>query len=291
MAKHLLHPTQNGQYIHRVIPEDYGWDFLEFNLLTLNTGEIFSYETSGKEVALVPLSGEFNVKVGGESFNLARKSVFAQMPEVLYSPPGHQLTIEASSDCEFALGSAPAEGKYPLRLFKPTEMKREVRGELPGQRQVNHVLSHPLPAERLILFEVYIPGGSWSGWPPHCHDEFDGSPYLEETYYYCFEPQNSGFGIHRNYRTDEDFNEVFSISNKDLVLVTKGFHPTVAAPGSKMYFLNYLAGKLHCDERATPPLDDRDWTFMKERGKDGKAQWAHNRFSFPAFDPEGNGTN
>ena len=284
MAKHLIHPRKEGQYIHQVSPEDYGWDYLEFNALTLKSGEVFSYSTPDKEAALVPLSGELTVSVAGKSFNLARESVFAVMPEVLYIPPGHDVQVQATKDCEFAIGSAPAEGKYPLRLFKPTEMKQEVRGEVPAQRQVNHILSYPMPAEHLILFEVYIPGGSWSGWPPHCHDEFDGSPYLEETYFYRFQPQDSGFGIHRNYRTDEDFNEVFSIGHNDLVTVTKGFHPTVAAPGSKMYFLNYLAGKPSCDERATPPVDDKDWTFMKDD------KWAHNRFSFPVFDAEGNST-
>ena len=55
----------------------------------------------------------------------------------------------------------------------------------------------PLPAERLILYEVYVPRGKWSGWPPHCHDGWEGSPYLEETYYFRFDPPN-GWCMHRN---------------------------------------------------------------------------------------------
>ena len=281
MEKHLLHPKSEGIHIHEVKPEDYGWNYLAFNAIKLGIGETLSSHLEARETALVPLAGSFEVIVGEERFQLGRKDVFSSMPEVLYIAPGATADITAKSDCEFALGSAPAEGKYPTRLFRPAEMKQEVRGELPAQRQVNHILSYPLPAERLILFEVYIPGGSWSGWPPHCHDEYGNSPYLEETYYYKFDPQESGFGIHRNYRKDEDFNEVFSIADSDLVLVTKGFHPTVAAPGSKMYFLNFLAGKLYDDDRATPPLDDSDWAFMKE------GKWAHNRFSFPVFTADG----
>ena len=50
------------------------------------------------------------------------------------------------------------------------------------------MLAHPLPAERLILYEVYVPRGGWSGWPPHCHDGYEGSPYLEETYYFRLDP-------------------------------------------------------------------------------------------------------
>ena len=140
-------------------------------------------------------------------------------------------------------------------------------------RQVNHILAAPLPAERLILFEVYVPGGAWSGWPPHCHDGYAGSPYLEEVYYYRFTP-DYGFGIHRNYRKDEAFNEVFSVRHGDAVMVTKGFHPTTASPGSNMYFLNYLAGDLLDEARATPPVDDTDFAWMKQ-------DWDGKRLALP----------
>ena len=42
-------------------------------------------------------------------------------------------------------------------------MKKEFRDGGAARRQVNHVLAAPLPAERLILFEVYVPGGAWFG--------------------------------------------------------------------------------------------------------------------------------
>ena len=54
------------------------------------------------------------------------------------------------------------------------------------------------PPSGLILFEVYVPGGNWSGWPPHRHDEVLQSPYLEETYHFRFDKPQS-FGLHRNY--------------------------------------------------------------------------------------------
>ena len=72
-----------------------------------------------------------------------------------------------------------------------------------------------------------------------------------------------GFGIHRNYRRDNDFDEVFAVRHNEAVLVTQGFHPT-AAPGSNIYFLNYLAGDLLDESRATPPLDDVDFAWMKQ---------------------------
>ena len=285
--KHLLRPQQQGQYLHKISAQDYAWRFLDFAVLRLTEGSCFEIPADNKEKALVPLSGQFGVQTESATFSLKRKSVFEEMPHVLYLPPGVRGEVTANTSCEFAIGGAPATGKYPLRCFSPDEMKREVRGGGPAKRQVNHVLAYPLPAEKLILFEVHVPGGAWAGWPPHCHDGFDGSAYLEETYFFRFLPEEHGFGFQRNYRTDEPFNETFTVRHNDLVLVTKGFHPTVTSPGSRMFFLNYLAGDPTDAERARPPLDDRDWTHMKE----SEDSWNENRFELPAFDRDGKAVN
>ena len=79
-------------------------------------------------MALVPLAGRALCTVNKERFELNRNSVFDGLPHVLYVPPGCQISVEAQADFQFALGGAAAEGKYPLRLFTPAEMKREVRG-------------------------------------------------------------------------------------------------------------------------------------------------------------------
>jgi len=270
---HHLKPDLDSELRLDITPTSAGWRYLNFSVRALPLGGLFTCVTEATEMALVPLSGEGRVTVGKQTFQLSRESVFAGKPHVLYTPPGHELAIEARSDFEFALGGAPAEGKYPVRLFRPDEMRTEMRGGGAALRQVNHILAAPLPAERLILFEVYVPGGAWSGWPPHCHDGYAGSPYLEEVYYYRFSPVY-GFGIHRNYRKDEAFDEVFTVRHGEAVLVTKGFHPTTASPGSNMYFLNYLAGDL-CDEaRATPPIDDTDFAWMKQ-------DWEGRRLTLP----------
>ena len=238
-------------------------DYLSFKVVSLKAGEQYTQASGNNEVALVPLVGSAVLTVNSQQFEVSRKGFFEEPPHILYTPPGTQINVQATTDFEFAIGGAPAEGKYTIRLFRPDEMKQEVRGGGAAVRQVNHVLAHPLPAERLILFEVYVPGGAYSGWPPHCHDRFAGSPYLEEVYYYRIEPKESGYCIHRNYRTDNDFDELFTVKNGDLVLVTQGFHPVAVPPGSQVYFLNYLAGELIDDDRKTPPYDDPDWGWMK----------------------------
>lgn len=271
--EHHIKPKLDSKTLIDITPGSAGWKYLSFKVMTIKAGEKFQQATEGEEVALVPLRGEMRVDVDKERFDLARKDFFAELPHVLYAPPRKTINVEAMTNVEFAIGGAPAKGKYPTRLFAPGEMKAEIRGGGAARRQVNHILQHPLPAERLILFEVYVPGGAWSGWPPHCHDGYMNSPYLEEVYYYRIEPQN-GFAIHRNYRKDKNFDELFAVQNGDAVLVTQGFHPVAAAPGSNVYFLNYLAGDLLNEARGTPPFDDPDYAWIKDR-------WEENLLKLP----------
>ena len=272
---HLLHSNVDQQIVLDVTPASAGWQYLSYRIVKLQAGEHYLHDTNNTEVALVPLHGEGNISLAGEQYLISRKGVFTELPSVLYVPPGNQLQIMTSTQFEFAIGSAPAEGKYPIRLFTPNEIKQEVRGGGAATRQVNHILAHPMPAERLILFEVYVPGGAWSGYPPHCHDGYGDSAYLEETYYFRMSPED-GFGFHRNYRVDKDFDETFVIGHQDLVLVTQGFHSTSAAPGSNLYFLNYLAGDLLDDQRGTPPYDDPRYAHLKDA-------WGEHTMNLPVF--------
>lgn len=270
--------TNNPHHIHQhnlITPETAGWTYLSFEIVGLRAGETWELAAEGNEYALVPLRGRANISTDELAAQIARRDVFDEMPRVVYVPPRDSLKVRAETDFEYAVGGAPASGKYPARVFEPREMKRELRGGGAARRQVNHILQYPLPAERLILFEVYVPGGTWAGWPPHCHDRYQGSPYLEEVYYYRIAPTN-GFAIHRNYRRDTDFDECFVVRDGDTVLVTQGFHPVAAAPGSNVYFLNYLAGELVDEQRAAPPLDDADFAWMKN-------EWDGKRIGLPLF--------
>lgn len=260
--EHLIRPVGAMGETIVVTPQSAGWQYLGFRVVVLAAGEQYTVHTGGEEVALVPLQGAGVLTVDGASYALQRSGVFVGPPSLLYAPPGKTVVVKAERAFEFAVGGAPATGKYGVRLIRPEEIKCELRGGGAARRQVNHILAPPLPAERLILFEVYVPGGSWSGWPPHCHDGSGGSPYLEETYYYRIDPAD-GFAIHRNYRLDTDFDELLPVHSGDLVLVTQGYHPVAAAPGCNVYFLNYLAGELLDEERARPPLDDSRYAWIK----------------------------
>lgn len=271
VGEHHLRPDSDGPVVLEVTPSSAGWRYLSFSVVRLAAGERFRHGGDEREMAVVPLSGAGSLQAGSAAGEVSRRSVFAEMAPVLYAPPGVPIDVEATSAFEFAIGGAPADGLLPPRLVTPSQVRSEVRGGGAALRQVNHVLAHPLPAERLILYEVYVPRGGWSGWPPHCHDGYEGSPYLEEAYYFRLDPAD-GWAMHRNYRVDEEFDETFAVGDGDLVLVTKGFHSSVTAPGNHMWFLNYLAGEPHMDERAIPPFFQPEYRWIDGRWDEGDWQ-------------------
>ncbi len=253
-----------------ITPESAGWQNVAFAIVDVRADTPHRGGVADRETAIVTIEGAGRVLVDGMTVDVARTSVFDQVGRIVYVPPGVEFTVESDESIVVAVGSAPAEGKLPVRVFEPSEMRSEIRGGGTSYRQVVHALAHPLPAEHLILYEVYVPRGTWAGWPPHRHDGVDGSPYLEEVYYFRLD-RPEGYVLHRNF-TDgagrdglvDDFDEVVVARDGDAVLVPKGYHTSVASPGSNMYFLNYLAGELELDERRTPPCFHADHTWLED---------------------------
>lgn len=275
MSADLIHPGREP-VILSVAPEARGWEYLGFAVHRLGAGQEMVIETTGVESALVPMVGRATVEVGAQRYELGRHGVFDASPSLLYLPPGVDARLSTDLGIEMAIGSAPASGEYPTRLIRDDQIQLEVRGGGSAQRQVNHLLAPPLQAERLIVYEVYLPAGSWAGWPPHRHDGVSGSPYLEETYFFRFE-RPDGFGIHRNYDMD-GFDEIFTVHHDDCVAVPRGFHVTGTTPGNNMWILNFLAGELVGDDRATPPYFDPTTTWIR-------ADWSKGRLELPVNAP------
>ena len=286
----LIRPVDGPGPILQVTPASAGWDYLEFGVVDVTAVAPWSGLVADRETAVVALAGEGRVIVGGNGAGkgngkgkgnsdgdmtvpVSRSSVFEQLSRIVYVPPGTPYRIESESGLRASVGSAPAEGRYPARVFEPSEMRIEIRGGGQAHRQVIHSLAHPLPAERLILYEVYVPRGTWSGWPPHCHDGRDGSPYLEEVYYFRLD-RPEGYAIHRNWRDDESYDDAMVVTDGDVALVPKGYHTSVACPGSNMYFLNYLAGEPTDDERRTPPCFAAEHTWIE-------ADWTAGQWGLP----------
>ncbi|WP_425144778.1 5-deoxy-glucuronate isomerase [Deinococcus sp.] len=251
-------PGQDGSV--KITPASAGWTYLWFGAMTLNDAS-YAGDSGENELALVPQQGRLSVHLNGETHDLSRRGVFEELPTVMYLPPHTSYTVSGSGT--FAQGGAPASGKYPARIIRPGAIRVELRGGANASRQVSHLLGPDQLAERLLVYEVYTPSGHWSGWPPHRHDGQLGSLYIEETYHYRIQPP-SGWAIHRNYSPEDGYDEALIARDGDLILSPRGYHPVAAAPGSNVYYLNFMAGEAVAQARSTPPTDEPEWAWMRQ---------------------------
>ena len=242
-----------------ITPESAGWQYLSFRVLSLAPGETFQAETGGHEIAIVPLSGSGSFSFAGQTHAIARKDVFTEKPHVAYLPPSTAYSIGATGLFEVAIGSAPASGRHPARLFSPSELPSFVRGGANVRRGVTCTVDPTFPSERLIAYEILTPSGNWSSFPPHRHDGRFGTSYHEETYYYRLAPSD-GFAIQRLYTRDTDLDVAIVAGHGDLVLVHEGYHTVATAPGTNAYYLNFLAG----DTKPVTQLNDPAYAWVAD---------------------------
>ncbi|MCS6773280.1 MAG: 5-deoxy-glucuronate isomerase [Thermoflexales bacterium] len=265
-----------------VTPEEAGWRDLAFEVRALAPGAQHAVDNGVRECVLVVLSGQVSVRstVGEWRQIGARASVFAGLPFALYLPRETSFELLAETRAEVALGWAPAEASYPPRLVCPGDVQVEIRGGDNATRQVNTIIPPGFPCARLVVVEVYTPGGNWSSYPPHKHDRHrvdeDGhliEADLEEIYFYQFD-RPEGYALQRIY-TDESspmhqagqpLDVVLCPRHNDLVLVPEGYHPVASPPGYTTYYLNYLAGSAQSLANSEDPR--YAWVRETYRAKD-----------------------
>jgi len=115
----------------------------------VKTGVKSLVDTGAKEVCFIILSGKALVIAEGfDSGTIGeRASVFDGLPWSVYLPPHSRATIEAATDCELALCSAPAEGRLKARVIKPSEVGTLTRGSGSNARHIRNVLPEDAEAE------------------------------------------------------------------------------------------------------------------------------------------------
>ena len=228
-----------------------GWVHTGLRVLALAPGGSEVVTANGVEAMVVPLNGACDVAVGGEDHHLrGREDVFASATDVLYVPVGSQLTISSKDGGRFALATAVATGTHPVALIRAEDVPVEIRGGGNMTRKVRNfgTVGAFDQMDSLIACEVITPGGNWSSYPAHKHDETtDTESELEEIYYYEIQdgPAGPGFGFHQTTSSGEDrqIDVLAEVRSGDTVLVPHGWHgPCAAAPGHDMYYLNVMAG-------------------------------------------------
>ena len=260
VRKPLLHA-----YTPIVIPGESSAQLIEFGLLALNKGEDYCFNTAGKEWVGVILGGqcdilgdEFGWKHAGE-----REDVFRGKATAFYLPPSHECKITARTDLSVGLAAAATDIRSEPVFIEPDNVRTRMVGKENFRRQVHDVFDNTHLAGRLIVGETFNPPGNWSSYPPHRH-EADNPPEesrLEEVYFFKFSPEQ-GFGYQQVYTDDGQINELHCVRDGDTVIIPRGYHPVVAAPGYQLYYLWILAG----ETRRLQPHDDPDHQWINSSG-------------------------
>ncbi|ALH80942.1 5-deoxy-glucuronate isomerase [Sphingopyxis macrogoltabida] len=249
-------PDDDGTLLD-ITPESAGWKYVGFRVVRLAAGARYNHVEDGREACLVVLTGTVSVDAGGERFEGigGRATVFDGAATSVYVPAGHRYTIEAGSDAEIAICTAPGSGAGAVRLIRSEAV--EVRGKGTNTRHVRNILSDADEAESLLVVEVITPGGHWSSYPPHKHDRdaFPEETFLEETYYHRLSPPQ-GFAFQRVYTDERDIDETMAVEDGDVVMVPRGYHPVGAPHGYDLYYLNVMAGPR------------RNWVFRNDPAHD-----------------------
>jgi 5-deoxy-glucuronate isomerase len=258
-----------------VTPQIAGWDTINFQSRRLNAGQQWSFSPGLHELALVMLSGIVDVETSRGSWQSlgGRSSVFAGLPHALYLPIHTDLTVRAVSAAEFAVTWVKADRERDPVRITPADIAVEIRGGDNATRQINRILPPGFPCERLVVVEVYTPGGNWSSYPPHKHDvhkpgqgEEVREADLDEIYYYKSD-RPEGYAFQRVYTDPESplhragapLDAALMPRNDDVVLVPEGYHPVSSPPGYTTYYLNVLAGSA----QSLAATDDPAFAWVK----------------------------
>jgi 5-deoxy-glucuronate isomerase len=268
--------TADGAWSLQVTPEQAGWAYSGLRVLELAPGGAHAFATGGEELVVLPLAGGGVVECEGRRFELAgRAGVFAGVSDFAYVPRDAEVRVSSAGGGRFALPSALAAGRLDPAYGPAGEVPVELRGAGQASRQVNNFCTPAaFPADKLIAVEVLTPGGNWSSWPPHKHDEQrEDETELEEVYY--FEVAGTdGLGYQRVYSSgpDRQIDVLAEVRSGDVVLVPFGYHgPSMAAPGYDLYYLNVMAG----------PASERAWRFCD----DPAHAWIRASWDGQAIDP------
>jgi 5-deoxy-glucuronate isomerase len=240
-------PAQESGEILHLPRQKAGWEWMSFSVQRVQPGEVYRSATDGEEAVFVLLGGACSVDWGQGSRRIGKRAnVFDGLPYALYLPTANRVSFTAETACEIAECRVPSTAKLEPKLITPSDVATSLRGGGNVSRQIVDVMTPAFPADKLMVVEVYTPGGNWSSYPPHKHDVHNppAEVDLDEIYYYRMK-EPAAFALQHLYSGGSSDGRTVQARDGDAVLVHSGFHPVVAGPGYDVYYLNFLAGSSH----------------------------------------------
>ncbi|CAN5456966.1 hypothetical protein BH10ACI2_BH10ACI2_03220 [soil metagenome] len=215
---------------------------LFYGRIILEAGDApIAFENATHETGLVCLNGSGNITTGGQTFAMNRY-------DALYVPRDSQITVASDGGFDLAELSSPVEKQYPLQFIVFSEIRKDsalhfTAGKPPTERDLNILFGKNVEAGRIMAGVTFSSGGNWTSWPPHEHQNM-----LEEAYLYIDMPAPQ-WGIQMVYTNLDEPELVQVVHEGDVVIMPKGYHPNVAAPGGSINFLWMMAANREGDDR------------------------------------------
>src|SRR5215510_7614 len=199
-----------------------------------------SFNTANKETAIICLSGPADFTVGENKFTLGNY-------DAAYIPRSSQVQVHGKA-ADLAEFSAEVKGNYPLQVVKYADVQKDkslhfATGGAATMRDLNILVGKNVQAGRVLAGFTVSEPGNWTSWPPHEHARM-----LEEMYVYIEMPP-PGFGVQFVYTDTNDPDLVAVVREGDAVLMPRGYHPNVSAPGHRIGFLWAMAAHREVEDR------------------------------------------
>jgi 5-deoxy-glucuronate isomerase len=208
---------------------------LHYGRIILDAGdEPLHFETAGHETGLICLKGGALVKVAEQSFQLTPY-------DALYVPRDAAIEVLPSPEgCDLAEISAPVEHLYPLRFISYAAVRQDPglhfkAGGLTTERDLNILIGKNVETGKILAGVTFSAPGNWTSWPPHEH-----AAMLEEAYVYIAMPAPA-WGVQFVYTDPAEPELAAVVREGDCVVMPRGYHPNVAAPGGSIGFLWMMA--------------------------------------------------
>ncbi len=259
-------------YVPIAAPDNSPLEKIIFGRVQLTQGRApYTARTEGNEVVLDILSGVCDLAVtfaaDTRSYpNLGgRADVFGGRPTLICLPPKTEYRLMARSPrLDVAVSAAPCPDGGQPAVITPDDNVTNVVGAGNWERRVHLGTVGTGLARRLMVGETINKPGCWSSYPPHKHDEErPGEVPMEEVYFYVVKPKQ-GFGVQCLYQrpgAPDRLDEAFIVRDGDTVVLPRGYHPAVAAPGYQVCYVWVLYAE--ADVYGAAWSDDPDHAWVR----------------------------
>ena len=209
--------------------------YLHYGRIILDSGDPpVRFETDDRETGLICLRGNGTVTVDGAEHAIDRY-------DAIYVPRGRAVVVASGAQgCDLAEVAAPVSTHHPVQIvrFRDVTQNPGLHFETGGdaaKRELNVLIGKNVQAGRIMAGVTFSKPGNWTSWPPHEH-----AAMLEEAYLYIDMPAPS-FGVQLVYTNPREPELAAVVREGDVVLMPRGYHPNVAAPGGSINFLWMMA--------------------------------------------------